>query len=423
MKEKALLVGIQTDSRDGFSMKNSLQELSLLAQTAGALVCSNSFQKRKKIDPAYFIGKGKVDEIKNICQAQRITTVIFDEELSPAQQRNLESAIEKKVIDRTNLILDIFAKRAKTKEGKLQVELAQLNYFLPRLTGYGIRLSQQVGGIGTRGPGEKKLEVDRRRIRDRIAYLKREIDKVSTHRQQQRERRQEVPLSIIALVGYTNTGKSTLLNTLSNARVFVEDKLFATLDPTIRKVALPNKIKVLFVDTVGFIKKLPHQLVAAFRATLEEVVKADLLLHIVDATHPQYEQHIESVNSILKELDASYKPTILVLNKIDLLRDYSSIKKMQKTYKDCMSISALNKIGIEDLLNKIIDHFNKNLKKTDLVIPVQNEDILNILYEKGTVLSKEYEDQNIIVSALLDDKTQGQLRAFKKHISKKKRRK
>ncbi|MQY52803.1 MAG: GTPase HflX [Firmicutes bacterium] len=400
-------------------VEESLEELAFLTSSANAEVTCQTTQRRERINPACFIGRGKASEIKNLCAEQEITTVIFDDDLSPAQQRNLEEIIKCKVIDRTRLILDIFASRARTQEGKLQVELAQLTYLLPRLTGKGVTLAQQVGGIGVRGPGEKKLEYDRRKVEERISKLQKEINKVSEHREQQRQRRQRVPLPIIAIVGYTNSGKTTLLNTLTSSHVFVEDKLFSTLDPTIRGLILPNKEKVLLVDTVGFIHKLPHQLVAAFRATLEEVTSSDLLLHIVDTSHPEFKKQIVAVEKVLQELDALGKPTITIFNKMDLIKNKPLLPRLKRKYKDSINISAKKGWGLDRLYDRIIEHFGKDRSTIDLVIPQVRSDLVNLVYEKGTVLSRKYNGKDILLQAQLDQKTVQRLKEF---IKKKRRR-
>jgi len=418
-KEKVLLVGVELMGKNARLVEESLEELAFLTSSANAEVTCQTTQRRERIDPACFIGRGKASEIKNLCAEQEINTVIFDDDLSPAQQRNLEEIIKCKVIDRTRLILDIFASRARTQEGKLQVELAQLTYLLPRLTGKGVTLAQQVGGIGVRGPGEKKLEYDRRKVEERISKLQKEINKVSEHREQQRQRRQRVPLSIIAIVGYTNSGKTTLLNTLTSSHVFVEDKLFSTLDPTIRGLILPNKEKVLLVDTVGFIHKLPHQLVAAFRATLEEVTSSDLLLHIVDASHPEFQKQIIAVEKVLQELDALGKPTITIFNKMDLIKNKPLLPRLKRKYKDSINISAKKGLGLDRLYDRIIEHFGKDRNTIELVIPQARSDLVNLVYEKGTVLSRKYNDKDILLQAQLDQKTVQRLKEF---IKKKRRR-
>ncbi|MCJ7645479.1 GTPase HflX [bacterium] len=413
-KEKVLLVGVELAGKDTRSVEESLEEVALLTTSADAEVGCQTVQRRERIDPGCFIGRGKAIEISNLCAESGITTVIFDDDLSPAQQRNLEEIINRKVIDRTRLILDIFARRARTQEGKLQVELAQLIYLLPRLTGKGVTLAQQVGGIGVRGPGEKKLEYDRRRVKERITRLQEEIDKVSGHREQQRQKRRGVSLPIIAIVGYTNSGKTTLLNTLTSSDVFVEDKLFSTLDPTTRRLILPNRQKVLIVDTVGFIHKLPHQLVAAFRATLEEVTSSDLLLHIVDANHPEFQKQIVAVEKVLQELDALGKPMITIFNKIDLVKNSSLLPRLERKHKDSISISAKRCWEMERLYDKIIEHFAKDRTIVELVIPQARNDLVSLVYERGTVLSRKYNGKDILLQAELDQRTAQSLKEFVK---------
>jgi GTP-binding protein HflX len=324
-----------------------------LAETAGALVVSRVVQEAGAPNPALYIGKGKAEEIGFLCYEDDAGVVIFDNELSPAQLRNLEEFIPFKVIDRTQLILDIFAQRAHSREGKLQVELAQLSYLLPRLVGRGVEMSRLGGGIGTRGPGETQLEVDRRRILKRIHKIKTRLKEVQKTRRLHRKRRDSLGLPILALIGYTNTGKSTLMNRLTAAGVMVDDKLFATLDPTIRSLKLSNGLKALVSDTVGFIQKLPHTLVEAFKATLEEVKEADVLLHVIDSSHPESKRQIQDVFKVLKELGADQKPIISVYNKIDKLsrgEDYGKIPRFQD---EGVAISALNGHGIEQLLETI----------------------------------------------------------------------
>ncbi|WP_333871485.1 GTPase HflX [Desulforamulus putei] len=351
-EERAVLVGVKLPDMDQWQLQESMEELESLADTAGAEVVGKFMQTRQRPDTATFIGKGKVEELAAYCRKAEANIVIIDRELSPAQARNLEEKTSVKVIDRTQLILDIFARRAQTKEGKLQVELAQLKYLLPRLTGQGTQLSRLGGGIGTRGPGETKLETDRRRIRKRISDLEKELREVQQHRALLRKDRRDEPLPLVSLVGYTNAGKSTLLRTLTGADVLVEDKLFATLDPTTRRVRLPNNDNILLTDTVGFIQNLPHHLVAAFRATLEEVREADLLLHVVDVSHPNCEGQINAVESILESLQCLDKPIIMVFNKIDLIQDQHEIPFA--AYPK-VNISALSGLGIKQLLNLIAD--------------------------------------------------------------------
>jgi GTPase len=409
IRENAILVGIRDRHKKLSDVQNSLEELKRLAETAGASVAGITIQNINHYNPAYLIGQGKAEELAQNVKKDNLQTVIFDDDLTPAQQRNLEKLVGAKIVDRTKLILDIFAKRAHSAEGKLQVELAQMDYLLPRLTGKGVALAQQVGGVGsmgaTRGPGERKLEYDRRRIRDHIAELRREISKLKEYRSLQRHKRQDIPLPIIALVGYTNAGKSTLLNAMTGAEVFVEDKLFATLDPTTRRLTLPNRQKVLFTDTVGFIRKLPHQLVAAFRATLEEVVEADLLLHIIDASHPEYEQQTETVNKVLADLGLQQKPMINVYNKIDLLKHQSSRQRLQRNHPDGIFISAAKKTHLGILYQQVMAFLAKDLSEKHFVIPYEKYKLAGNLLAGGNILEKVYQPGGVAIKALVDKKT------------------
>jgi len=351
-EERAILVGLVIDGTDAFQIEDELDELAQLARSAGATVCERLMQTRKMPDPKYFLGAGKVQELALIVQEFGANLVIVDQELSANQQKTLEDVVGVKVIDRTELILDIFAQRAQTREGKLQVELAQLQYLYPRLVGKGLSLSRLGGGIATRGPGETKLEIDRRRIRDRINFLEKEADRIKTHRDTQRRHRTDENLPVVAIAGYTNAGKSTLLNALTKSNVNVENKLFATLDPTTRRTVLPDYSTVLLVDTVGFIKKLPTPLVAAFRATLEEVKVADVLLHVIDASHPNVMDHIASVYDVLSELDAIDRPIITVLNKAEMVRS-EDLRWIIAQVPSPVIISASKRLGLGGLLSRI----------------------------------------------------------------------
>lgn len=353
LREKAITVGVNLSKGKRWQVKDFLDELALLADTAGAEVVRSTIQDRDAYDPAYLIGKGKVEEIGRLCREKEANLVIFDDDLSPAQVRNLEESLGVKVLDRTELILDIFAQRAKTKEGKLQVELAQLMYLLPKLVGKGLTLSRLGGGIGTRGPGEMKLEIDRRRTREKIKRIEDALKKVSKRRSLHRRRR--VGLPTIALVGYTNAGKTTLFNIITKANAKTDDKLFVTLDPLVRKICLPQGGEAFLSDTVGFIRKLPHHLVAAFRATLEEVREGNLLLHVIDASSPNMEDQIKAVDSVLEELEVSNLPVLYVYNKIDKLEYPESFAKgiSHTGNEDRVAISALKGIGIIELLKKI----------------------------------------------------------------------
>jgi GTP-binding protein HflX len=348
-QERSILVALKHRYIKKSQLEKSLDELSRLAETAGAVVIARVVQEAKTPNPALYIGKGKAEEIGLLCYEEDADLVIFDSELSPAQLRNLEKFISFKIIDRTQLILDIFAQRAHSREGKLQIELAQLSYLLPRLVGRGIEMSRLGGGIGTRGPGETQLEVDRRRILRRIHKIKTRIKEVQKTRQLHRQHRHSLGLSILALIGYTNTGKSTLMNRLTSAGVMVNDKLFATLDPTVRSLRLSNGLMVLVSDTVGFIQNLPHTLVEAFKATLEEVKEADILLHVIDSSHPEVNRQIQDVYKVLRELGADQKPIISVYNKVDKLPQGDAYEKILQAQGKGIAISALMGYGIEDL--------------------------------------------------------------------------
>lgn len=362
--EKALLVGVETKApANGWTIDSSLEELSLLAQTAGAEVVGKFTQRLEKPSATYYVGRGKLKEIINFRKQCPYTVVIFNDELSPRQQRNLEDALNAKVIDRTALILDIFARRAQTREGQLQVELAQHQYILPRLAGQWSHLERLGGGIGTRGPGESQLETDRRLIRKRIHRLQRQLEAVRRHRALYRQKRKKNRIPVVALVGYTNAGKSTLLNALSHSDVIVEDKLFSTLDPVTRRLSLPDGRQFLLTDTVGFIHKLPPSIVAAFRATLEELAEADLILHVVDITHHNAAEQFETVKKILTDLGLDNKPQITVLNKLDLvlkdLSDLDALKIPDSISDDLMvPVSALKGWGLDKLLDSISIQLN-----------------------------------------------------------------
>src|SRR6266850_6734587 len=344
--ERVFLIAAALKSRTAWEVRDSLDELAELAATAGAEVIGDGTQRLEAPVAATFIGCGKADEFARHCRSHEIDTVIFDDDLSPAQSRNLETVFECKVLDRTALILDIFAQRARTREGKLQVELAQLQHLLPRLTRFWGHLSRQKGGIGMRGDGETQLETDRRRVQDRIARISRELEEVRQHRQTQRVGRQRSQWPLASIVGYTNAGKSTLLNHLTGASSLVEDMMFATLDPTTRRLRLPTNQNVLLTDTVGFIRKLPHRLVESFKATLEEVVQADLLLHVVDLSHPQAEEQILAVNAVLEEIGAAGKPTLMVFNKIDRFGQRELLRLFLDRFPDSVGISAKKGEGI-----------------------------------------------------------------------------
>jgi GTP-binding protein HflX len=400
MEERAVLVSLIADAEEHYSGEwdYSLQELTRLAETAGVVVLDLMTQRKDAPDPKWLIGKGKVLELKQRINELEANVVIFNQELSGAQVRNLEEMLDAKIIDRTQLILDIFAQRAKTREGILQVELAQLNYLLPRLSGHGKNLSRLGGGIGTRGPGETKLETDRRHIRRRIRDLKAQLGEVMRHRELHRERRRKNGIFQVALVGYTNAGKSTLLHRLTEAQVYIEDQLFATLDPTSRILPLSGGIEALLTDTVGFIQHLPHDLVAAFRSTLEEVCEADLILHVVDASSEFREEQIRVVNEILSDLGAAAKPQLLVYNKNDLLSPED--RALLPEHADVLSISAYND---EDLARVCSAIRNKLVGGTITYrIPADQGDLIALVYRIGEVLDRRMEEEQLIFAVRLN---------------------
>ena len=390
--EKVFLVGVELKSRNGTDTHESLAELGELATTAGGEVIEQGVQKMVSLNAATFIGKGKAGEWGDFCRRSEVDTVIFDDELSPAQSRNLEKIFECKILDRTSLILDIFAQRARTREGKMQIELAQLQHLLPRLTKYWGHLSRQKGGIGMRGDGETQLETDRRRVLDRISKISRELQGVRQQRETQRVGRQRSEWPLASIVGYTNAGKSTLLNQLTGAKVLVEDKLFATLDPTTRRLRLPTNQNVLLTDTVGFIKKLPHGLVEAFKATLEEVVQADLLLHVVDISHPQAEEQIEAVNSVLAEIGAGEKPVLMVFNKIDKLKlnGNGALNRWLEKFPHAVGISAATGEGVSNLLAELGTQLRPTREFLELKIPHEQSAVIARLHQVGQVVERRY---------------------------------
>jgi GTP-binding protein HflX len=400
-KEKAILVGVRFPAQPMWSVEDAMEELGQLALTAGAEVLYPVVQQRERPHPAYYIGRGKAVEIGRLCSG-KASLVIFNANLSAAQIRNLEEVIPAKVIDRTELILDIFAQRARSREGKLQVELAQLRYLLPKLVGHGVTMSRLGGGIGSRGPGEMRLEVDRRRIRGRIRRIEDELEKVKSARSLHRRERQSIPFPMVALVGYTNSGKSTLLNRLTHAGVLAEGKLFATLDPTIRRLPLPHKREVLLVDTVGFMRDLPHMLIAAFMATLEETVQADLLLHVIDVSHPAMASQIDAVLKVLKELNVLEKNRIEVYNKVDCIggREYGKrlLGEGKNDFKEDgkrVLISALNGEGLPELLEEIERQLFPGAVRVSLLFPFNRGDLLARVYSEAKVLKRQNTAQGV----------------------------
>ncbi|MGE0880127.1 MAG: GTPase HflX [Acidimicrobiia bacterium] len=411
VREKIVTVGVTIPPSTEIDTEASLDELELLIGTAGADVVATVQQKRDSPDSTYFIGKGKAEELRDICYELDADTVVFDNELTPGQQFNLERLLGRTAIDRTAVILDIFAQNAHTLEGKAQVELALLRYRLPRLRrGQQAGLSQQGGGIGTRGPGETQLEVDRRRLQRRITKLEHDLADLEKTRRTQRKARGRTRLQAVSIVGYTNAGKSTLLNRLTSAGVLVEDRLFATLDPTTRKLQLPGGESVLMTDTVGFVRKLPHQLVEAFRSTLEIVAEADLLVHVVDASSPDIDGDIDAVRTVLHEIGADSLPEQLVLNKIDRVDEPEAVLAR---HQGAVAISALTGEGIGNLLTTLGDRLRALTTVTELLIPWDRGDILAAVHREGEVLSEAHTDEGVRVRARLEPASLGKLAAFR----------
>jgi GTP-binding protein HflX len=398
-RERALLIGLEQQGVSKWELHDSLDELRELANSAGAEVVQTVTQKLQKPTAPYYIGRGKAESIKESCQDQHVTSVIFDDELSPAQGRNLENLLARKVIDRTQLILDIFAQRARSREGRLQIELAQLQYLLPRLTRMWHHLSRQTGGIGTRGPGETQLEVDRRRVQERIARLERELESVRKTRAIQRQGRKRHQWPVAAVVGYTNAGKSTLLNLLTGADVLAENKLFATLDPITRSLVLPNKQRVLLTDTVGFLRKLPHTLIESFKATLEEVNEADLLIHISDLSHPRVDEQMEAVDRVIKELDAYGKQTLIVFNKIDNLTNREVIDSYLNRFAGSVAISARTGEGVNKLVEALEGALSSWRLRSRFRIPANESALIAEIHRVGHVLELRYDANEAVIVA------------------------
>ena len=400
IKEYVILVGVNT--RDEQETRESLDELEELAKTAGAITVGKVIQNREAIHQKTYIGKGKIEELAELIRETNATGIICDDELSPAQLNNLEAELDIKIMDRTLIILDIFAERATTAEGKIQVELAQLKYRLARLVGLRSSLSRLGGGIGTRGPGEKKLEMDRRLVKNRIAQLNMELNEVKRHREVMRKQRMESPQPVIAIVGYTNVGKSTLLNSLTGAEVLEEDKLFATLDPTTRVLELESKEQVLLTDTVGFIRKLPHHLIEAFKSTLEEAKYADLIFHVVDASHPQMEARMETVYETLEALQVGNKPVYTLFNKTDKLSEMQKIPDLKDIRAEkTLEISAKTGKGFEEIKELIREFLHAKQMYVERVVPYAETSVIQLVRKYGSLLEEEYQGEGIFIRAYI----------------------
>ncbi len=410
IRERIVLVGVVIAPESLDEVEASLDELALLVDTAGADVVARVVQRRDAPDPATFVGKGKAQELHELSEAVDSDTVVFDEELSPAQQRNLEKILGRTAIDRTDVILDIFAQNARTQEGKAQVQLALYRHRLPRLRGRGKSLSQQAGGVGTRrGPGETQLEVDRRRILRHITTLEKELKNLTKTRRTQRKARSRSRLRTVSLVGYTNAGKSTLLNRLTDAGVLVEDRLFATLDPRTRRLQLPGGETVLLSDTVGFIRKLPHGLVEAFKSTLEVVAESDLLVHVVDSSAPDPEAQIGAVHAVLGEIEADRVPELLAFNKADVTRE---AKRLTESHAGSVAVSAVTGEGVADLLSAIGDRLRAMADVVELVVPFDRGDVVAAVHREGEVLTEQHEDTGTRLRARLDTAGVSRFRDF-----------
>ncbi len=408
-RERIILVGVVVAPSNEDEVNDHLDELELLVDTAGADVVARVIQRRDRPDPATFIGKGKAEELRELSYEVDADTVVFDDELSPAQSRNLEKILGRTAIDRTAVILDIFAQNARTQEGRAQVELALLRYRLPRLRGRGVSFSQQAGGIGTRGPGETQLEVDRRRLLKRITTLEADLARLSLTRRTQRKARIKGHQRSVSLVGYTNAGKSTLLNQLTGAGVLVEDRLFATLDPRVRRLDLPGGEAVLLSDTVGFVRKLPHQLVEAFRSTLEVVAESDLLVHVVDASAGDPDSQISAVRLVLSEIEASHVPELLVFNKVDVS---INAKQLVDQHPGSIAISALTGQGIDEFLRTLADRLRELDTVVEMLIPYTHGDVLAALHREGEVLVEAHGNDAVRVRARVDDATANRYREY-----------
>jgi GTP-binding protein HflX len=411
-KERAIAVGLVTRKITRRQAEEYLEELTLLADTAGAVVIHKLLQERQGIDSVFYIGKGKVEQLKQLAEDEDISLLIFDDDLSPAQLRNLENEIKRKIVDRSGLILDIFAHRARSNEAKTQVELAQLQYLLPRLTRQWTHLSKQYGGIRTKGPGETQIETDRRLIRTRISHLKEKLQKITRQRETRRRARHD--FATLALVGYTNAGKSTLMNALSESDVFVENRLFATLDTTTRIVPLTPNVKILLSDTVGFIRKLPHHLIASFKSTLEEVVEADILLHVIDICHPQWEDQAAVVADTLNELGAGEKPSIYVFNKIDMMQDRSILHDLRTKYSPAVFISAQRGINLSGLKESVLTLLPDDSIEMTVTLPHHAAKETALLHEYAEVMDIKYAEHTTIVRVKIRKKNRERIESVLK---------
>lgn len=405
IEERVVLIGVS--EQDGDDAEDSVEELKELVKTAGATVVGTLIQKREKIHPGTYVGTGKVAEIAELVESTGATGIVCDDELSPAQLKNLEMMLDTKVMDRTLIILDIFAARATTSEGKIQVELAQLKYRMSRLTGLGRSMSRLGGGIGTRGPGEKKLEIDKRLINDRIAQLNRELKEVKRHREITRAKREKNQMPVVAIVGYTNAGKSTLLNHLTDAMVLEEDKLFATLDPTTRTLELPGQQEVLLTDTVGFIRKLPHHLIQAFRSTLEEAKYADYIFHVVDASNPQREKQMHITYQTLDDLEVKDKTIVTLFNKQDLRTDDEPLHDFRADY--VLNISAGKNEGLEEIKTLLAEILRENKVYIERILPYDKAGLIQLIRKQGELISEEYVAEGIEIKAYVPMDVYGKL--------------
>ncbi|OGS22059.1 MAG: GTPase HflX [Elusimicrobia bacterium RIFOXYA2_FULL_39_19] len=418
--ENVITVGVKIPQVSYKELYNSLDELSRLANTAGGEVFTSYVQNRAKFDSAYFIGEGKAREIGEVAKNNKITTVIFNDELSPTQQRNLEELMDVKIIDRTRLILDIFAHRARTSEAELQIELAQMSYYLPRLNQKGVYLDNQLGGIGTKGPGERKLEYDRRRLRDKISFYNKQIDKIKYHRKVQKARRKNDGIPVVAIVGYTNAGKSTLLNRLVSSlmkkkenAVYADDKLFATLDPTTRRIVFPSGKEILMTDTVGFINKLPHQLIASFRSTLEEIADANCILIVNDLSNPDYQEQEKIVNKTIAELDIKGIPIIYVNNKSDLLPKDSPLA--DSAGNNGVTISAKTSQGISVLLDKIEKVLYTSEITRVITVKYNKPNLMDFIFSRTKILEKTYKENHLKIKIQTDSITLEKIRKLNEY--------